>query len=178
MSRLLLRRKCDESIAAGVVFASGLKGIFNERGHTHSSIGISAAAFDVLAQCELDAGFGILEPHVFDGPAPAELDDGVLATNRIGGSVQLVRGRQSTGKLAEKIDVIRVNHVADPHLRRVGLSAFVDAPGDSRVAVTIDESGCDMHAGPVDHQHVRVIGDEVAADRDDLPFLNQQIRIF
>ena len=91
----------------------------------------------VLAQGELDPRERAFEEQVLrTGLAPAQLDDGVLAADRVGAAVQDVRSRQAAGEVAIDADVGRVEDVLHARHRADGGAAFVDrVHGDVRVGV-------------------------------------------
>ena len=105
----------------------------------------------VLAQRKLDAGRRGLELDRFRPLAKPQLDDGVLAADRVGGAVQQIGHSQSAGELAQDFRRLRVDDVADRDHRRGGQGAFVDRAEDHAVVVGVDETGGDMFALGVNH---------------------------
>jgi hypothetical protein len=70
--------------------------------------GAAAAALRVFAERELDARHRALEDEVLGARlAPAQLDDLVLAADRVGAAVEHVGDRQSAGEIAVDVDVGR-----------------------------------------------------------------------
>ena len=68
-----------------------------------------------------------------------------------------------------------VDHVRDPHHGGAGERGFVDVAENHRVAMGIENPGCDMQAGAVDHVGVcRKLGLEFA-DHLNLASVDQQV---
>ena len=107
---------------------------------------------DVLAERELHSGHCVGELQFLGRYAPTELDHLVLSAHRIGGAVQHVRGRHPAGQLSVKSDVGRINHVADPHFARHGVTRFIHAAADRRVRMAIDNARRDVHSFAVDNR--------------------------
>ena len=64
--------------------------------------------------------------------------------------MQNVRCSDSTGELSIDRDIVRIDHVTDPNLRRDRLAAFVDAAVGGHVRVAVDDTGRNMSAFTVD----------------------------
>ena len=121
----------------------------------------------IFAKRELDSRHRALEYDLFGSRlAPAQLDDLVLAADRIGAAVQHVGDGQAAGEVAVDVDVGRIENVFHSGHRADGRAALVDrVVGDVRVRV--DEARRHELAGRVDDLGARRDGD-VRADRGDL----------
>ena len=64
--------------------------------------------------------------------------------------MQLVDGDKSARELPIPPDIGWVDDITDPNFGRRRLRAFVHTARDSRVAVTVDETGSDMHSATID----------------------------
>ena len=103
--------------------------------------GALAEILRVLAERELDAGHGAGEQQLLRARlSPAQLDDRVLAADRIGAAVEDVRGRDAAGEIAIDVDVGRIEHVLHPGHGADGRPAFVDRIV-REVRVRVDHAG-------------------------------------
>ncbi len=90
----------------------------------------------ILAQGKLDPGRSALENEAARVLAPAQLDDLVLAADRVRAPVQDVRNRQAAREVAMDRDVGRIEDVLDARHRAHRRAALVDRfGGDVRVRV-------------------------------------------
>src|SRR5262249_49094282 len=82
------------------------------------------------AKRELDARHRALEREIL-GPrlAPSQLDDVVLAADRIRAAVQDVGGGDAASEIAVDVDVARIEHIVDAGHRAHRGSALVDRVG-------------------------------------------------
>ncbi len=96
----------------------GLEVVVEERFDAHARLRIAAAwTHHVLAEGELDAVGASSKRSRLASVAPSDLDDAVLAADRVRGSVQLVRDGEPAGKLPVPVDVVGIDDVGDPDLR-------------------------------------------------------------
>src|ERR1700691_3407382 len=171
-------------IAPFLLVGAGLgQGLANDILHTHAAGGIAQSggsseavsgrprALDVFAQGKLDAGRGTFEDQPLGVFAPAHLHHLALAADGVGAAVQYVGGSHTAGQSAVDIDIVRVDNILNPHHRRDGHRAFIDAVGrDVRVAV--DDAGHHELAARVDD--ARAIRDQhLFAGFYDLAIANQ-----
>ncbi len=121
----------------------------------------------ILAERELDARRRSLEDEVLRARLPPpQLDYLILATNRVGASVEHVGGRQAASQIAIDVDVGGVEDVAHPRHGTDGRSSLVDGVvADVRVAV--DQAWRDEPSGHVNDLGIGRDGD-VRADRGNL----------
>jgi hypothetical protein len=73
--------------------------------------------------------------------------------------VQHVGGGDTARELAVDVDVVLVEHVRDPHLRRHHVRALVHAAFDRGVRVGVDDAGDHVAPGRVDHARAGGDGD-------------------
>ena len=84
------------------------------------------------------------------GLAVAELDDGVLAADRVGRAVQEPGGGRPAGQGPIDRRVVARDHVLDPDLGDDREAHLVDAPLDRHVRMGVDDPGHRHQAGRVD----------------------------
>ena len=111
--------------------------------------------------------------------APADLYDGVLPTDGIRTSVQLIGRGESTSKLSIPIDVLWVDGISDAHLGSDILRPLIHATVNSGVTVAVDHSWCDMHTGSINDHRVSEStserGAQVATHCHNLSLLDQEV---
>ena len=79
--------------------------------------------FDIFAEGELDAGFGVFKVHVGGfGRAPAEFDGLGLATDGVCGAVEEHGGGEASGEFSVEADVSWIEGVFDADFAGDGLS--------------------------------------------------------
>src|SRR4029453_4724633 len=146
---LLIRLRAGERIADDVLDAHTRRRISRGAGALPSA-GASSWTLGVFAEGEFDPGHRAFDREILRAClAPPQLDDVVLAADRIRAAVQHVGRRHAAGEVAVDVDVGRVEDVLDAGHRADRRATLVDRVGrDVRMAV--DDAGRHELAGAVD----------------------------
>ena len=96
---------------------------------------------DVLAQGELHPLRPVADDQVAARLAVSQLDDGILAADRVGRPVEQPGRRRPAGQRPVDRDVVARDHVLDPDLGHDRQAPLVDAPLDGDVRVRVDDPG-------------------------------------
>ena len=139
------------------------------------------ALLHVFAEGKLDERHGLFVQEVLGLSPPSKLDDGALAANGVGGTVEDLGARHAARKLAVHVHVLAVDGVANPHFGAAGLGSLVHAAVDGNVGVFVDDTGRDVLASAVNFSRNHPGGQqgrglELGAHGDDLAFVNQHVR--
>ena len=141
------------------------------------------ALLHILSERELDERHGFLVQEVLGLGAPAEFDDGALAADGVGGSVEDLGACHATGKLAVHVHVLAVHGVSNPNLGAARLCAFVHAAFHGDVRVFVDDAWrhvlaatVNFHRGHAGGQQLSRI--EVSADGHQGPVVEEHVRPF
>ena len=135
------------------------------------------ALFDVLAEREFDALRRFGELHLFGEHAPAEFEDLVLASDRIGRTMQDVGRGYAASELTINRNVGRIDKVSNANFRRDRLRALVHTAVGCHVRMAVDDARREVLSFRIDT--FRTFGDlEFGADANNLPFPNEDRSIF
>ena len=112
-----------------------------------------ARAGDVLAQGEFHALRPVADDQVAARLAVAQLDDGVLAADRVGRAVEQPGGRRTAGQRPVDRHIVARDHVLDPDLGHDRQAPLIDTSLHGDVGVRVDDSGHRDQPGGVDDRH-------------------------
>ena len=133
--------------------------VFIENRDSHARLRKASGAFitpiglfDVFSQRELDPSRCLAEQQSIRIRTPTKLDDRILSSYRIGGTMQKIGDSQSSSELVVDVIGFGINHVCHPHHGSGRHGAFIDATHDHAVGMGIDEPGCQMLAVGVNDQ--------------------------
>ena len=172
-----LSRKCFVAFHRFSIFRCRHEGVLEKGGDAHARVRISVRrSHHVLTECELDSRLRTLKMHRLGGRAPSKLDDCVLSTDRVRGTMQLVGCGQTPGKLSIPVDVVGIENVTDADFGGVVLSTLVHTTIDPRMGMTVDQAGGDL-ASLEFEDSCAFGGFEIATDGDDAAVGNQKIRV-
>jgi hypothetical protein len=141
----------------------------------HARPGITpfvAAALGIFAQRELHRARRACQLQVLGQAAPSQLDDHVLAADRVGRAVLDHRRGQAAGELPVHCDVVECDHVAHVdlgddrgsgliHVAHAGVDVRIDQAGGHVFPRAINHDGSGRRAEPLPH-----LGDLASADQD------------
>ena len=160
---------CPESLVVACFMEGPIDGGFD----AHAGVGEAACeAGDVFAEGEFDSLGGVGEDQGAAWLSVAELDDGVLAADDVGGTVEEAGGGGAAGEGAEDVGVVAGDDVADADFGDDGEADFVDVSGDCHMRVGVDDSGhCHKAVGFDDGELVGRL--EVGSDCGDFTILDE-----
>src|SRR5690606_25285657 len=88
---------------------------------------------------------------------PPKFYNGRLPSDGIGRARELLNGGDSSCELPVKIQIIRIDGIADPNLCRAGFCSLIYTSRNPNVRVFIDNSGSDMLPAQVDLNNIFVM---------------------